>query len=379
MKKIALIVFLVVLLVASCVIAYYHLYHQTAYVDYFQGTVELVRNDAKSQVSTYKLPIMANDVITTSSNSTAFIQLGPDILLVLYPHSLVSIEKARAECIDRKGGFVVELRSGEMGIFAERVHDEDRLSVKTGKSRVTISDACACLRRTGEAAALTVRSGSAIVESAGEKKSFGFESASRVLIHDGGMSIIKGVSTACNNFKELYEIRPIAAIRHTSPNHVQRYFEWRLDALRRLDALKMKNRMQMKIAATPSEQDDMPILVKGHSATLGVARFETSSVDDAVVDAITKNVIKRLAATKGKKSVMYLGAGTASAKVARHLVGRISALEDGFIVSIRIIDDESWRMLFNETREVKTLSLLQETVDGMVSRIESLPAIWSAN
>ncbi|MDY6968557.1 MAG: hypothetical protein SVR08_07890 [Spirochaetota bacterium] len=115
---------------------------------------------------------------------------------------------------------------------------------------------------------------------------------------------------------------------------------------------------------------------KNTTARLGVNKLVTNDIDEKTASKITTIIYNKLKAIKGAKRVVYRVKDGISKSTNRQLIGRISKLGKSYVLSIKVVEGEKGKLLFNETVIIKGDDDIEESIDNVVKKISSEKSIW---
>ncbi len=108
---------------------------------------------------------------------------------------------------------------------------------------------------------------------------------------------------------------------------------------------------------------------------LSINRMDAEGIDKKTVSNIAEILHKELQAIKGANRVVYREKDGVSKSTNRQLVGRISKLGKSYVLSIKIIEGEKGKVLFNRTVTAKESSI-DDSLEDIAEEIGDEDGIW---
>ncbi|MCP4132173.1 MAG: hypothetical protein GY754_14475 [bacterium] len=112
------------------------------------------------------------------------------------------------------------------------------------------------------------------------------------------------------------------------------------------------------------------------SARLGINRLSANGVDEKLVSDVTAQLYKKLSTVRGKDRVVYRKLDGTGKSVNRQLVGTVGRLGSTVVLSVRVIDGENVKILFNKTITIKEGDDINKAVNSIVQMIDRDQSLW---
>lgn len=349
-----------------------------AFLDFFMGTVEVLKAGSGAEPAVVKMPLSRDDAVKTGAKSTAFIQCGADNLTQVFENTEFRLDTLPARQDSSAGETVLELIAGKASFFIEKLVVGGRFELKVAGVRAAVRGTLFHAALEGKGVVLVVKEGALAVSS--EKNDF-----QRFVLEAGKKALIEGNDVRITSmeaadeawFRELSRLRPIAGIACTPPEHVERFFRWRLDLAPasekdapKADDVKKKGAPAGETKAAAPE-DKAPAA----KARLVVTRLAPNGVETAEAEDISKKVYSALVASKGAGQVLYRAAGDRRS-ANRALTGRVSKLGRSRVIAVSVVDGEKGSVLYNKTATVREDAELEAQIATIAREIGAQANLW---
>jgi hypothetical protein len=106
-----------------------------------------------------------------------------------------------------------------------------------------------------------------------------------------------------------------------------------------------------------------------------INKFESEGIDAKIITSATANMHKKLRELKGPESAVSREIDGISKSANRQLIGRISRLGEKYVVTVKVVEGEKGRLVFNETAIIKE-SDLDETIEDIAEKISDRDEVW---
>jgi hypothetical protein len=108
---------------------------------------------------------------------------------------------------------------------------------------------------------------------------------------------------------------------------------------------------------------------------LCINKIESEGVDTKITTRLTAGLHKKLQELKGTERVVSREIDGISKSANRQLTGRIGKLGEKYVITIKVIEGEKGRLVFNETDIVKE-SGLDSTIEDIAGKIADKDEVW---
>ncbi len=106
-----------------------------------------------------------------------------------------------------------------------------------------------------------------------------------------------------------------------------------------------------------------------------VNKFESEGVDAKTTARATAGMHKKLQELKGAEMVLSRELDGVSRSANRQLIGRVSSLGEKYVVTVKVVEGEKGRLIFNETAIVKQ-SDIDSTIEDIAEKISDRDEVW---
>ena len=110
-------------------------------------------------------------------------------------------------------------------------------------------------------------------------------------------------------------------------------------------------------------------------ARLCINKMESEGVDGKITARATAGLHKKLQELKGADRVVSREIDGISKSTNRQLIGRISKLGEKYVITIKVVEGEKGRLIFNETVIVKEGSI-ESTIEDIAEKISGKDEVW---
>lgn len=108
---------------------------------------------------------------------------------------------------------------------------------------------------------------------------------------------------------------------------------------------------------------------------LCINKFESEGVDAKIAERATGNLHKKLQELKGANRVVSREIDGISKSTNRQLIGRISKLGEKYVLTVKVVEGEKGRLVFNETAIVKAGDL-DSRIEDIAEKVSDKDEVW---
>ena len=110
-------------------------------------------------------------------------------------------------------------------------------------------------------------------------------------------------------------------------------------------------------------------------ARVCVNKIESEGVDAKIIMRATASLHKKLQEQKGADRVVSREIDGISKSANRQLIGRISRLGEKYVITVKVVEGEKGRLIFNETVIIKE-SDLDSAIEDIAENISDKDEVW---
>lgn len=111
------------------------------------------------------------------------------------------------------------------------------------------------------------------------------------------------------------------------------------------------------------------------SVRVSVNKMESEGVDTKIVKRATELIYKKLQELKGKNRVVSREIDGVDKSANRQLIGRLSKLGAKIVITVKVVEGERGKLVFNETAIVKE-SDLDDAILDIAENIADKDEVW---
>ncbi len=108
---------------------------------------------------------------------------------------------------------------------------------------------------------------------------------------------------------------------------------------------------------------------------LSINQMEADGVDKTIIKKIETILDKELKELKGDNRVVYRHRDGVSKSTNRQLIGRISKLGKNYVLSIKVVEGEKGKVLYNRTVTTKERGI-DDSIEDIAEDISDEDSIW---
>ncbi|TAL39883.1 MAG: hypothetical protein EPN93_00400 [Spirochaetes bacterium] len=342
------------------------------WLDFYDGKVEVLKADKTVEPASIKKKLYRDDSVKTHENSVAYIQCGADGLIQLFENTELRLDTLPNSLSSAEDATVVEVIRGGASFFIEKLTDKGSFQAKVAGVRAAVRGTMFHFQERGSSQVVMVSEGAVSVKSdKGAFTEFTVEAGRKAEIEGKEVKVSALGKEDEKYFKNLRELRPVAGVWCAPPEHLERYFRWRL-GLKMPEPQKGKAEPGAKKPLAGEENADDPVPA---SVRLLVTRLTANGVDEAEAETVSQKLFGAVVAAKGADKVLYRAAGERRS-ANRLLTGRISRLGATRIVAVSVVDGQSGGVLYSKTVDYKEGENADRKFGAVAAEISAQGAVW---
>lgn len=336
------------------------------WLDFFVGRVEVLGGAGSPKAAEIRMLLAREDTVRTHEKSTAFVQCGADNIIQIMEDSELRMDALPARMDSARSVTILRLLKGRAAFYTESLKEggsfQVRMSSVTCAVRGTLFSASVENTRT----VVAVREGSVGLKSDdGSFAEIVLPAGKKVEIAGKSVNVMPMNESDVILFQNIEKVRPLAGIKCTPPEYIERYFMWRLDM--RAKTRKNDHAYDANITENSTGASDGSRLAVSPLAANGVERSEAMDITRRLHDALSE--------VKGSDRVVSRS-GNDRRSANRILSGRVSKLGATRIIAMSVADAASGTVLFSTTLTMREGDDLSAGISGVAREIGARPSIW---
>lgn len=337
------------------------------WLDFFVGRVEVLGGGGSPKAAEIRMPLMREDKVRTHEKSMAFVQCGADNIIQIMEDSELRMDALPVRMDSARSATLLRLLKGRAAFYTESLKEGGSFQVRMSSITCAVRGTLFSASVAGAKTVVSVREGSVGLKS--DDGSF-----TEIMLPAGKKAEIAGKSVNVKPmdesdvtvFQNIEKVRPIAGMKCTPPEYIERYFMWRLD-------------MRAKTRKNDHADDAGNVTENSTGASDGsriaVTTLAANGVERSEAMDITRRLHDALSEVKGADRVVSR-AGNDRRSANRILSGRVSRLGSTRIIAMSVADAGSGTVLFSKTLTMREGDDLAAGISGVAREIGARPSIW---
>ncbi len=349
------------------------------YLDFFIGTVDIVREDRSTEQAVIKKPLYLKDTVNTGKDSKAFIQYGADSIVELGENSSAMMEELPEILKSSEDKTVVKLTSGKISAYVRRLQKNGDFNIICKTVTIAVRGTMFSVETINETVVVAVKEG--VVKIRSNNGLFNETDVSEnEKVEISGSLLNKSIldETEVESFRDISAVRPIACISCTPEEYVEDYFMWLLKIKKPETAVdeKQSGSNRENNDGKDNRQGKLPETSSDKKTRLNVNLLAAGGIKSSEASEITLQIYKKLVSLKGEDNVVYRKTTGSKKSANRQLGGRINKVGNIKIISVSVTDGENGKVLFNQSVKVNDSDPVQPVLDSMAEKIVSTGEVW---